>query len=64
MTLKEPFFTLSYVVMFQEYATRKELFSPFTPEQNVGTPDNDGVQGRLPQNVPLWQPGLFQAEDS
>lgn len=65
MTLKEPFFTLSfYMVMLQEDAARKELFSPFTPEQNIGMPDNDGVQGRLPQNVPLWQPGLSQAEDS
>lgn len=52
------------MVMLQEDAARKELFSPFTPEQNIGMPDNDGVQGRLPQNVPLWQPGLSQAEDS
>ena len=65
MTLKEPFLTLSFhMAMFREYAARKELFSPFSPEQNVGMPDNDGVQGRLPQNVPLWQSGLFQAEDS
>ena len=39
------------MVMLQEDAARKELFSPFTPEQNIGMPDNDGVQGRLPQNV-------------
>lgn len=65
VTLKEPFLTLSFhMAMFREYAARKELFSPFSPEQNVGMPDNDGVQGRLPQNVPLWQSGLFQAEDS